>query len=752
MPEGRTFPDPIRLLHRPGLDADDRQPLDPFIRLSSDAHPLRAYLACLEVDGRVIVPHLTILMERNEYLGSRTGGARAPIDNRQVERIWHQGLLRHNKTESKSISSTDERAFPAGLVDGKVPRHSPLAWCRKTGAYITPLCPACLGVMGTCRDEVLLRRSGLPSFERNLIRILYCRACSSDTKRPPVFYTYSLRKVDGLAEGVQLRRRSELYRDLGPRIASAEAQTDTSSAIPESGMTSSVGDLHPCFQCEHRASCYPAGRNVNDQLPAEDLLFPLAYYDFYWLPLEPLPLDFHEIVAFLGGAFPADLTTTQADPTAASPLRHEVLAELDRPGNQFFFAGDSTGLFPLESLYLKLSAVAGLARGAQDVLEKTGYAHLALTPDRLRGCLSIGPSILPIRWGLSLKIGDLLTTATPVELEADQVPGGIQVGSFPYPCPEAFLPAGMHRSQVENLWMRLAIEDLRTEKSSGERRAHLQARLTASDLYHAAEHGNHDLVRVNLAVGPAGGQRIVFFGKKTGSLAGGFLFSGSTGLLTEDVFASLESSDLPISNNVEVILGHAFAAPADVMSLGLLMLRLLLSNDNQDTNHLDARQVGALAEAVAGDLDTPDFGARDRLHQAFQKEGIVSESTAILHRQIDRAGGADAAMPSGLWEDTLLLALRMGSNLPDWSICGTQDDYDASDPAEPLRIVVQELDELVERVRGSLIGSAGLNATVQEVCDDFLTDLRGARQLDTAHPMDDFIDQTMVSPPKRKSS
>ena len=351
MPEELTFPVPIRLLPRPLVETDGRESRGPFIRFLSDAHPLRAYLACLEVDGRVVVPHLTILMEPNEYPGSRTSGAREPMGNRQLEQIWRRGLVRHRKLKSRSIAATDERALPAGALDGDPPRHAPLAWCRKTGAYATPLCPTCLGVMGTCRDEVLLRSCGLPSYEKSLIRVLYCQACSTGSKQFPVFYTYSLRKVDGLAEGVQLRRRSELYRDLGPRISSSATDAEPGTAVV---------DLHPCFRCEHRASCYPAGRHVDDHIPAEELLYPLAYYDFYWIPIEALPLDFGETVALLGGAAIADLSAAQSDEQAQIPLRHEVLAELARPGNQFLFEGDTTGLFPLESLYLKLSAVADL--------------------------------------------------------------------------------------------------------------------------------------------------------------------------------------------------------------------------------------------------------------------------------------------------------------------------------------------------------------------------------------------------------
>ncbi len=749
MPEAMTFPSPIRLLPRPGSDGGSRGPGDPFSLLSADGQPFRAYLACLEVGGRVLVPRLTILMEPNEYPGSIPGSVATPIGNLQIERIWQRGFSRHRTVKSKAIVRIDERALPGGDREGDVPRHSPLAWCRKTEAYATPLCPICLRVMRTCRDEELLRRSGLPSYKSSLIRFLCCHHCSTEAKHPPTFYTYSLRKIDGLAKGVQLRRRSELYRDLGSRISSADAPPDPSGTGTEADRSSSVGDLHPCWSCEHRPSCYPVGRHVDDRLPAEELLFPLAYYDFFWIPLEPLSLEFRETAALLGGASLADLRSAQSGSDDGTSMDGEMSDELDRPTNQFFFEGDTTGLYALESLYLKLSALADLARGIRDLFEATGFAHLALSPDRLRGSLSIGPTILPTRWGLALKIGDLLTTAPPILLEADAVPGESEVGCLPHPCPETFLPAGMSRPQIENLWMRLTVDDLRMEESGGEWKALLQARLTAPDVYRGAEHGIHDLVRVVLIVGPTRGQRIVFSGHKAGTVPGGFLFSGTTGPLSDAARAALESADLPVSSSVEVTLAHVFSTPADIMSLGLLMLRLLLTNDSQDTTRLNARLAGDLAEAVSESLTASGFGVNGRIHEPFKREEFSTEPTEVLYRKIDRTSSA-AAIPSGLWEDALLLALRMASNLPDWSICATQDDYPASNPTEPLRFVVQELEELVERARGSLIGSAGRNACVQEVCDDFLADLKDAGPPSAGPAPGDTFEKTRVSPPGAK--
>lgn len=732
MVNGMTFPSPIRLLPRPdGGSGGGDEAGDPFVRLSSDAHPFRAYLASLEDNGRVLVPHLTILMEPNEYPGSRTSGARSPVGNLQLERIWRAALQRHLDLDRGAIANLDLRALSAGDGEVELPHHPPLAWCRKTGAYAPALCPACLSIMETCRDQSLLRKSGLPSFESSLIRFLHCPRCVTETSRPPVFYTYSLRKIDGLAGGVSLRRRSELYRDMAPRFASSAA------AGADAGR-------HPCFNCPHRADCYPAGRHVNDRIPAEDQLFPLAYYDFNWLPLEPLPLGFHETAALLGGAVPSDVASGAA---AEIDLRRRIISDLNRPGGQFFFEGDISGLFALEVLYLKLSALCDLARSLRDLLANSGFAHLALSPDRLSGALLSGPSTLPTRWGLTIKIGDLLTTAPLVELEADQVPGEPEIGSLPHPCPETFLPEAMGRPQIENLWMRMAVDEWKTDSSGNQTKANLSARLTAEDVYQGVDHGVHDLVRIVLPLDSAGTTPVVFSGCKTGSVAGGFEFTGVSGPLSDSQAVSFSGAAVSASKNVEVTIAHKFAAPADVVSLGLLALRLLLANDGQDVTNLDARLAGAIAGRVARERQTAGYGDFDFLHEAFSKENISSRPVEVLYRKIDRENVA-AAVPPGLWEDVLLLALRLASNISGFSICANQDDYPAGDPKQPLSRVVDDLEELRERTRGSLIGSGGRNASIQEVCDDFLADVKEAETAGSSPAPGQSIEETMIVLPE----
>jgi hypothetical protein len=93
----------------------------------------------------------------------------------------------------------------------------------------------------------------------------------------------------------------------------------------------------------------------------------------------------------------------------------------------------------------------------------------------------------------------------------------------------------------------------------------------------------------------------------------------------------------------------------------------------------------------------------------------------------------------------------MASNVPGFSICEAIDDYPAEDPALPVRRVVEEVELLVERVRGELIGSSGRNAAVMEVCADFLDDVKAAARGPAEEPASESeIERTMIGSKRRK--
>ncbi|TPW03833.1 MAG: hypothetical protein FD129_2982, partial [bacterium] len=130
-------------------------------------------------------------------------------------------------------------------------------------------------------------------------------------------------------------------------------------------------------------------------------------------------------------------------------------------------------------------------------------------------------------------------------------------------------------------------------------------------------------------------------------------------------------------------------------------------------------------------------------------ESIQAGADQVLYRAADRAL-APAATPPSLWQDALVLALRMGSNRPGFSICGRLDEWDPERLAAPLDGVLEELAILAERARGALIGSGGRNGVLQQVCDDFLVDLEEARSVG-GDSTEGGGDRTVVAVMRKKS-
>jgi hypothetical protein len=699
---------------------------DPLAIQFSGGAPFRAYAATLEAHGRDLIPSVTVMIQPNEYPGVRGATSLPGATNEQIERTWLQAFQDLRNGTSDGMAGLERRALDPDGPRGEVPRTGPLAWCRKMGEYIEPVCPGCLGRLSLCRDEILLRTSGLPAYASTLARYLYCPACSADPGSAVTFYSYSIRENESPPSNVRVRRRSELYRDLTPSIQIGNRPPDAE---------------HFCFECPNARACYPENRNVDAPVPAEELLFPLAYYENFYLAVEPHPLEFTAAAALLGGASPAE---------AARAAGRTADGELDPDGalaggDQFFFQGDNSGLFGLEVLVLKLSAFTRVVHGIRDLYARAGRPHLALGPDRIRARLAGSAArFVPARWGIELAAGDLVTTA-PLHL-FEPIPGEPRVWSIPYPIPEPFVPDSLSRIQSESQFMRLMIRDLKVESVGAQSRVRITAELTA-DGYRESEHGRHDLVRLSAENIPGSDGRLVFAGRRLGAIPRGFVFEGTSGPIDPGAARGLDPQRLT-AVSVEATIVHTFSAPADMMSLGVLLLRLLLVNDRQDAPNLICETAERLAAAAASTAGN-GAGPGHNLGEIFAREGLRADPVEVLFRETDRAHVAPG-IPGALWHDTLETALRMASNRPGWSICGAQDDYEPERPAEPFERILADLEMLVERARGGLIGSSGRNGLVLEVCDDFMADYREASQGRPA-VMQDEPQMTMVVSPRKRS-
>ena len=695
---------------------------DPFVDVSPPDATFRAYLAELRLGDSGDPRPLVLLLEPNERPSAY---ANQPLwTTSHVASAWSSGFQAMRAAAGIGLARIDVSSGE------EVPHHPPVAYCPVSDAYAIPFCPGCLGPLTTCRDEESLRRSGLPSFESGNDRFLHCPACLADNTRPNVFYTHRKRLTGTPAAGIEVRHRHELYADIAPRVP-----------VSDPGFAT-----HGCFVCKTLRASLPETAKL--ELPAHDAsgIFPLAYYDFDYMVREGLPLGFEESAEILGGASIHAVIEQRASRRglALSSDGRAVVESLTGDIPQFFFQGDRTGLFPLETLYLKLSSFGELLDGVLRLRTAAGRPHLGLSPYRMRGVLRGRDTHLPARWGLSLCVTDALSTTPISRIGEHDFPMQPPIWLVPEPRVGSHLPVPMTRAQTVNLQMRLDARTVELQGSADTARARLAASLQ-SEVYTPTDHGQHDRVLVSV-IGPASGHRIRFVGHRTGTLPGGFAFSGTSGPLRAADAEALRTPQVLSGSAAEVTLVHQYDAPSDLLALGLLYFRLLFWNDRQDAANLGRDLLQRLALRLTG-RDRGETHSRglfewNELEEILGEEKVAFGPNTILHRAEDRE--TKETLPLSLWSEVWVVGLRMASFVPGWSFAAGMDDYEPKDPGAALRRAREAVRALADQARASLIGSSGRNRFVLEAAQDFLDDLVEAQR--TRGLEERGADETMVAP------
>lgn len=688
-----------RLVRRRGDDGMSGASSGPFVTLGDREMYAQAFLARLHQGDTPLGPPICLLIEPNSYAG--IGGLTPFARNPKWESAWDLAYATHAKARSEGVAGLLEEGLASAESRGRAPRHPPVSYCPKVDLYLSPVCPTCRGPLTTCRDEALLRSRGLPSYRQTLHRFLHCAACAEGGIASLSFYTFSLETIEGLTEGTRLRHRMQLYRDLSPQI---------------NGDVSSPPDDVPCFVCPHRTECYPPGSSTQSPVPAERILFPVAYYDFQFIPVEPTFLEFEDTSALLGGAS-VDVIGDHA--------RHEFAARhySTAAGPQFFFQKDRVERFILEVLYLKIASFARMADGLLSVYREAGRPHLALAPDRVRAVHGGGSANLPARWCLSLKLADLVSTAS-VEEDGSGKPTAWAV---PQPVSASFMPEPMLREQIQRRKMRFDVQDFQLERGGGESVGVIIGDLS-SDQHHPGDWGKHDIVQLTVLVPDLAEGRLLFVGGIREFQPRGGRFEGRTRPLKPEEAEAVSGSETFRNAILDVMITRAFSTPCDIMGLGVLLLRMLLWNEKGTGGRLDL----PLIDRVVGEAESHGSPSRegpsdfDRIRRALEDEEIPVDPTQVLYKPRGEVGEQDVVWD--LWRDSILLGFRMASLVPGWSVCRGLDDYDPEQPARALEGVVQQLNGLADRARGLLLRTKGKNRLVLEVCRDFVADLREAER------------------------
>ena len=194
-----------------------------------------------------------------------------PSANTQVEGAWEKASVFYSQgNRGHSVITLGDHVDHEAHV---VPFRS-LFFCKSKKTFFEPPCPFCGRLLDQCDNDEVLGEKGLPAYSSSLNRYLFCPSCSGSGSQS-AFYAYD-------------RERSE------PAFVK-----DWQALVKDFAVLIQKGDDiegFPCGQCSDRTTCYAAKGAVISQI------VPFAFYPFFMMIFEDMPLNGLDFLALVSGA------------------------------------------------------------------------------------------------------------------------------------------------------------------------------------------------------------------------------------------------------------------------------------------------------------------------------------------------------------------------------------------------------------------------------------------------------------------
>ncbi len=679
----------------------DTEALDgsPFVCLDEFGNTSRVLLARLVCPNRTTIRRFALKIQRDAYDPSVN-----ELTNREIDETWRR--------EAQGLACAAGPGVVETLPFPLPTKSLPIFYCRTKDRYFHPPCPATAEPMAVCENERLLDQSGLKSFAETQIRYLHGRTRAQDSH---AFYKLQAGNAqENPTGGVRLREgAAALYEDWS-ELATGEIEDSEVEARARAGF--------PCRTCDRRSTCFaspPEGKTIE----AAKHLYPLSFYDFHYLPLELLELRYEELVQLIGGADWRSILLEACD--AGRRGRERILEPLEARfsrSRQWLLSHDQTGRYAMEVFRLKLAAFRGVCEGLHRLHAECGRPHFDLQPDNLMATLAKTRVAAPERWQFEVKLIDLgspVSRRHPKPLDRD---APTLLGPGPGHDRNHLSPLV---SKAEPFNARVVLEVLSRDESGDT--VSLEFTVQSRDL--RADH-----------FVPGDSARI-----ETGSPERRWIWA--TILATEDrqyrLGARLERThpcrDWQPQHRADATL-HLFPdfkAPCDLYGLGMVLLRTLLVNDEQN-GHEVCEAVRRASQGLDVELDRiPHWSpqhCRDELLKTFRRTDRVFGRASIFHVEELRNLPVNR-FDQTLWNDVLIFAFRMITARKGFSFVSTHGGE--RQPGDSLKLVLAELERFERRLEIDLFAHDLRDAELHSLCDTALTKLRDeqlARQAATHGP------------------
>jgi hypothetical protein len=298
-------------------------------------------------------------ISRDEY--RQYGSVLSDITNKTLDESWQRviGRALNDKNGMLLSARTDEH--------GMYLPFDPVFYCIRQRMYFSPVCPVCSSDFDICRDENILKESGLASYVSSLKRYLYCPECHKQG-RTPVFYAAAITGDDP----ANVKDKSSLIQEFVNLLVKSDSNI-------------------PCQSCEHRSDCYGEGWAALKNIVS------LSFYPFHAVLNDSGTLNALDFLLILSGA-PYEEVENSLKSRGLSGRLNAVAAYKNSKGASscLLFDGDDRAF--LEILYLKLSFAADFLSGVIKDPDSIIYADFGPGPDSIWVILPEGGGFLPAFW------------------------------------------------------------------------------------------------------------------------------------------------------------------------------------------------------------------------------------------------------------------------------------------------------------------------------------------------------------------
>jgi hypothetical protein len=588
---------------------------------------------------------------------------------------------------------------PDGVGDGTLPA---LLYDKPSRSFFVPPCPTCGKPLELLTDELFLRERKLPSYLETLHRLVGCPSCATTDR---VIAVFSYTPFPGPAD-VPVGGPEELLKGLARALVrewdEEQVKAFGSSASSEEALRLRKG----------------GGASLGD--------FAARWSPFSFCPSPLLvtglsPVKWDEWTDFVGGRAEADLVPSAAPEsleTESCRRRIEWLRETLPPTGRFLYGHDGTGVDAVEVLYLKITAFQQVAAAVLAFYRATSQPHLDLHPGHVLLDSYGAGSSLPALWTFEVRLHGLSSASKTSTFGVDVVVPPPEP-MYPYAAPEILefrlasrRPGDVYLSEIEPADAGLGVRvEGRLCDPNG-----LFPRPEEPDWIHvtfpdeALGLGIDTLVVKRKPDVPASYEELTFVSEPIE------LDDAAVKRLRRSFGVRLPGARYKVYPR--------FGAPSDLHSLGVLMLRALASGERTEFPLL----LQGVQRAATAALRTKEGDALSRLKAALANEPATAsllDRSHVFWKDEDRVPGRPNAIPPPIFERSVLLALRLVTRIPGFSIATAPGDFVPEDPTGRIEQALREVDEIAAELRALLVHRQPLHFEIQDVLAELLEEETG---------------------------